>query len=202
MNPTGSRLEKLRHNQDLHRRLILWAIIALLVGIAFAAKPAYRAFRTYRINSNLEAAKTAARHQDWASARDHARSVLLARHDFEAYRIWARALAKLGAPSTYMAAAELFTNARATREDLLESLQVMALQAPQAVALSAYASLPPQVRDQASFRAAIVPLLILRGQTDIAEKCLREVIRPTDAPHVPLERLRTLCNRPQASRLP
>ena len=181
--------------------LIHLSILVLVVGAGFAAKPAYRAFRTHRINSNLEAAKIAVRREDWAAARDHARSVLLARRDFEAYRIWAKALGKLGAPITYMAAAELFTDARSTRQDLLESLRIMALQAPQAVALSAYASLPPQFCDQASFRAAIVPLLIQRGQIDLAEKSLREVIAPTDEPSVHLELLRTLCSRPQATRV-
>ncbi len=181
--------------------LIHLSILVLVVGAGFAAKPAYRAFRTYRINANLEAAKIAVRHEDWAAARDHARSVLLARRDFEAYRIWAKALGKLGAPITYMAAAELFTDARSTRQDLLESLRIMALQAPQAVALSAYASLPPQFCDQASFRAAIVPLLIQRGQIDLAEKSLREVIAPTDEPSVHLELLRTLCSRPQTTRV-
>ncbi len=188
-------------NIDHGLLLIHAALLALIVAIGVAARPAYRAYREYRINSNLEAAKTAARHEDWSKSRDYARSVLLVRPDFEAYRIWARALGKLGAPSTYMAAAEIFTDPRATRDDLLESLQVMAVQAPHAVALSAYASLPPTFHDQASFRAAIVPLLIQRGQIDLAEKSLREVFKPTDDPKVKLELLRTLCSRPQAARV-
>lgn len=189
--------------RQLKRRqlMIRAGIVALLIVLGFAAKPAYRVFREYRINRNLEEAQTAARREDWSAARDHARSVLLAREDFEAYRIWARSLGKLGAPSTYMAAAELFTDSRSSREDLLEALQVMALQAPQAVALSAYACLPEQFRDQAAFRAAIVPLLIQRGQIDLAERCLREVAQPNDEPKVKLELLRALCSRPKPERV-
>jgi len=186
---------------DVRRLVIRAGIVALVIVLGFAAKPAYRVFREYRINQNLDAAKTAARHEDWSAARDNARSVLIARQDFEAYRIWARALGKLGAPSTYMAAAELFTDSRSTREDLLEALQVMALQAPQAVALSAYSSLPEPFRNQADFRAALVPLLLQRGQIDLAEKCLREVAQPTDGPKVKLELLRALCSRPQPERV-
>ena len=189
--------------QTLSRRqqLIRAGIVALLIALGFAAKPAYRMFREYRINQNLEAAKIAARNEDWSAARDNARSVLLTRQDFEAYRIWARALGKLGAPTTYMAVAELFTDSRSTREDLLEALEVMALQAPHAVALSAYACLPEVFRNQAAFRAAIVPLLLQRGQLDLAEKCLREVAQPTDGPKVRLALLRTLCSRPQPARV-
>ena len=77
----------------------------------------------------------------------------------------------------------------------------MALQAPQALALSAYASLTEELRGQASFRAAITPLLILRGQFEFAEKGLREVARPTDEPKVRLALLRTLCCRPEPGRV-
>jgi len=182
------------------KKIAAWSIAALLAA-GLSARPAYRAFREHRINQNLQAANSAALQGDWSAARDSARSVLLARQDFQAYRIWTRALGKLGSPTTYMAVAELFTDSRATREDLLEALEVMALQAPQAVALSAYASLPLPFRDQAPFRAALVPLLIQRGQLKLAENCLREVAQPTDEPKVRLALLRVLCNQPDSSRV-
>ena len=192
---------KIRLKRQARRRKLAARSIVALLALGLAARPAYRAFREYRINGNLQTAKVAARQGDWSVARDSARSVLLAREDFEAYRIWARALGKLGSPSTYMAAAELFTDSRATREDLLEALEVMALQAPQAVALSAYASLPGPFLNQAAFRAALVPLLIQRGQIELAENCLREVAQPDDGPKVRLELLRTLCSRPTPERV-
>jgi hypothetical protein len=193
---------KLRRELKIRRLKIAGVIIALLAVFGFSAKPAYRAFREYRIDRNLEAAKVAARLEDWGTARDKARSVLLARpQDFTAYRIWTRALGKMGEPRTYMAAAQLFTDSRSTREDRLEALQVMALQAPQAVALSAYASLPEDLRNQAIFRAAITPLLVLRQDITIAESGLREVAQPSDEPTVRLELLRTLCARPELPRV-
>ncbi|MEI6656432.1 MAG: hypothetical protein WCP45_16840 [Verrucomicrobiota bacterium] len=195
-------------NPELRRELMLWRlkiaawVLAGLVGVGLSAKPTYNAFREYRINKNLEAAKAAARLEDWGTARDKARSVLLARgQDFDAFRIWSRALGKMGEPRTYMVAAQLFTDPRSTREDRLESLEVMALQAPQAVALSAYASLPEDLRKQAAFRAAITPLLLKRGDIAIAEKGLREVAQSSDGPKVRLELLRTLCSRPEPARV-
>jgi hypothetical protein len=195
-------LSKVRRKKRIDRMLFDAAVVIALIGVGFAVKPAYRAFRDHQIARNLEAAKAAARAEDWGTARDQARSVMLARgEDFDASRIWVRALGKLGSPNAYLAVAALFTDPRATRADLLEALQVMALQAPQAVALSAYASLPPAFRDQAAFRAAITPLLIQRGESELAERSLREVAQPTDEPAVRLELLHALCSRPQAARV-
>jgi hypothetical protein len=177
-------------------------VVPLLLVLGVSAKPAYRAYREYRIDTNLEAAKAAARLEDWATARDKAHSVLLARQgDFEAYRIWTRALGKMGDPRTYLLATQLLTDPRSTREDRLESLQVMAVQAPQAVALSAFAYLPEELRKQAAFRAAITPLLLLRGEVKLAEKSLREAAEPTDEPKVRLALLLTLCSRPEPARV-
>ena len=186
----------------IRRRKFAAALGIALIGLGLGAKPGYRAFREYRARQNLEAAKVAASHDEWGEARDIAHSVLMVHNnDFDAYRIWARSLGKLGAPSAYMAAAQIFTDRRATRADLLEVLRVMGRQAPHAVTLSAYAVLPADLRDQAAFRAALVPLLIERGQLDIAENCLREVAKPTDEPFVRVELLRALCGRPTPERL-
>ena len=192
-------LKKEQRNWRL-KVVAICGVIALIAG--FSAKPAYHVFRDYRIARNLELAKAAARTEDWGTARDKARSVLLARNnDFEAFRIWARALSKLGEPRTYMAAVQLFADPRATTADRLEALQIMAVQAPQAVALSAYASLSKELRDQASFRAAITPLLVMRGEIGIAEKGLREAATSDDPPKVRLELLRVLCAKPTPERV-
>ena len=195
-------LSKVRRKKNVARMVFDAVVVIGLIGVGLSVKPAYRAFRERQITRNLEAAKAATRAEDWGTARDKARSVMLARgEEFDASRIWVRALGKLGSPNTFLAVAALFTDPRATRADLLEALQVMALQAPQAVALSAYASLPPKFRDQAAFRAAITPLLIQRGESELAERSLREVAQPTDDPAVRLELLHALCSRPQAARV-
>ncbi len=182
----------------------MWIVILLGLVAAFGLgfKPVYRSYRAYRAEQNYQAALTAAIDGNWSAARDKARSVLLVRgQDLAAYRIWVRALGKLGAPDAYQAAAELFTSPHATREDLLETLRVMAIQAPQVIALSAYSTLPPPYLAQADFRAAISPLLVQRGEFALAEANLREVAQTSDPPSVRLELLRVLCSRPDATRL-
>ena len=170
--------------------------------LAYAAKPAYRAIRGYRVDENLHAAMAAQEAEDWGLARDKARSVLLIQPGhFEACRIWTRALAQMNERRTGIAAYQMFADPRATRADRLEALQVLARQGPQAVALACYDRLPKDLRNQGSFRAAIVPLLIQRGDTDLAENGLRQVADAADDPVVRLELLHALCSHPNPARV-
>ncbi len=195
----SARSRKLRFSGRV--KLAILAVL-LLVALGFAAKPAYHAYRDGKLDQNLEAAREAARLEDWTTARDKARSVLMVRgDDFEAFRIWSRALAETGEPRAYMSATQRFVDPRATDEDKLETLRVLAQQAPQALALGAFGSLSEENRNRPEFRAAIAPLLILRGQAEIAENGLREVLGDDPSPAVTLELIRTICARPDAARL-
>lgn len=193
---------ELKRQIKMRRIKITTALVLFLILIAVSAKPVYRAVRTVIINRNLEAAREAARVDDWSEARDKARSVLIARpSDFEAFRLWTRALGKIGEPRAYVAAAQLFGDPRATEGDKLECLRVLALQAPQAVALGAFASLPEDELNQPAFRAAINPLFVKRGSVKIAELGLREVMGKDAPPVLLLELLRVLCARPSEARV-
>jgi hypothetical protein len=190
--------------QQLRRRRywILSVVLAVTGVIGLGAKPTYLWVRTQLINRNLEAAKVAARVEDWGTARNRARSVLIARpYDFEAYRIWFQALAHMGEPRTYLVAAGLFADSRATQEDRLDALKVLALQAPQAIAFSAYASLPKEMQEEPAALAAIAPLLIQRGATAYVEKILRNSTPLSTDPAIRLELLRSLCCHPTADRV-
>lgn len=193
---------ELKRQLKMRRIKIATSVVVLLLLLAASAKPVYRAVREIIINRNLEAAREAARTDDWSEARDKARSVLIARPgDFEAFRLWTRALGKIGEPRAYVAAAQLFGDPRATGADKLECLRILALQAPQAVALGAFASLPAEEMNQPAFRAAINPLFVKRGSFDIAELGLREVMDGDDPPELRLELLRVLCARPSEARV-
>lgn len=182
------------------RILIIATVVLALLGLS--AKPAYDRFRTSVVNRNLEDARAAARVEDWGTARNLARAVLLARPgDFDAYRIWFRALSHMGEPRTYLVAASLFVDPKATRDDRLEALGVMARQAPQAVALGAYASLEEDLRQDPAAIAALSPLLTLRGETDIVEKVLRNSPDNAKNPAIQLELIRSLCSRPSPDRV-
>lgn len=185
-----------------HRIRVTLIIVTICAIIGFGTKPTYNWFRESQINRNLEAAKTAARLGDWGQARDKARSVLLARPtDFDAYRVWHKALSEMGEPRTYMVAAQLFMEPRATPEDHLVALDVLARQGPEAIALSAYASLDESMQQEPAALAALTPLLIRRGETGLVEKVLRESPAATADPSLRLELLRVLCANPTAERV-
>ena len=190
--------------RHLRRHRVKWLILLalVLVGIGFSVKPAYRWFRNEQINRNLEEAFAAQRVQDWGLARDKARSVLLARRDdFDAYRIWFRALAELNDPTTYLVAMGLFVNPKATTTDKVESLHVLSRQAPHSLAIAAFQSLEPEVKQQTATRIAFAPLLIERQQLDMAEKMMREAPEIESDPAAKLEYLRLLCIRPTQDRV-
>lgn len=186
-----------------NRRIAVASILLVLVAcIALVSKPAYRAFRTHQVDRNLAAAKAAALDQNWGEARNLARSVLLARsNDFSAFRIWFKATSEMEEPRTYLAAIQLFTHPRASDEDRMEALRVMSLQAPQALALSAYGSLTPDIQASAEARASLAEVLILRGELGLAEEMLREAPDLFKSPRARLTLLRVLCLRPDHYRL-
>lgn len=196
---------------DLRWKVRIWkyrvptwivGLVVFVVVAAVAAKPAYLAFRSYRIDRSLVAAQEAAQAGDWGTARNKARNVLLARReDFTAARIWTIALGKLADRGATSAAFSLFMDPRASREDRLETLQVLVSQAPQAMAMQAFVNLPPDLRLDPSFRAAVTPLLIKQGALEIAEKQLREVSTLQDPADLRLELLRVLVSRPEVGRV-
>lgn len=191
-----------RGKLDWYRLRWMAVVVAIIAALALGGKPAYRWFRNRQTDHNLETAKAAARTEDWGAARDLARSVLIARPgDFEAYRVWFQAMAKMGEPRTYMVATSLLTDPRASREDRVEALRVMALQAPQAVAFAAFASLPKAMQADTAVRVAIVPLLLQRGEFGMVEKMLREAPDLATNPAARFELLRVLCAKPTAARV-
>ncbi len=192
-----------------HRLIVLAMVVTMVLFLIFGMKPAYRWFRNRVINHNLveaeaamKVAESAARVEDWGTARDKARSVLIARPgDMRAFRIWERALSEMGEPRTYMAAIQLFMDPQATRQDRVDTLGVLARQAPQALALAAFAILPDDMQQDTAVRVAIAPLLIHRGETAVAEKMLREAPQLDSSPDARLQLLTSLCSRPTPERV-
>ena len=184
------------------RILVALVILAIATIAAITAKPAYRKFRDMQIDRNLMDAQAAARLEDWSTARNLARSVLIARPgDFEAFRVWFRALSHADEPRTYMVAVSLFVHPNASREDRLDALGVLARQGPEAVAFSAYAGMDESMRREPAALVAISPLLIRRGQAAYVEQVLRNHADDSPPPDVSLEILRALCSAPSEDRV-
>jgi thioredoxin-like negative regulator of GroEL len=185
-----------------YRLRLVVLVLALAAFAYFGVRPAYHKFRQSQINRNLEEARIASRLEDWGVARDRARSVLIARPgDFDALRIWFKALAEMGEQRTYLVAIQIFVSPQATRQDRLDSLEVMVRQAPQAVALGAFGSLTEEERQSTEVRAIIAPLFVGRGEVELAEKMLRAAPELESNADARLELLRVLCTVPTVERV-
>ncbi len=190
--------------KELRKRRIrrIAIVVGVLLVVGLAAKPVYQKYRAFRIDQILEKAQSAARLEDWPTARAAARTVLISRpQDFEAFRIWTRALGQLGEPRTYLAAAMMFTNPKAGRDDQLEALRIMARQAPDGVTLGAYLSLPEDTREEIDFLTALSPLMTRRGGAAIVEQQLGATEDFANHPGARLEMIRALAARPSEERV-
>jgi tetratricopeptide (TPR) repeat protein len=178
-------------------------IILIVVSIMGAlAKPCYSWFRNHQIEKNLEEARSAVRMKDWATARDRAKSVLIARPgDLDAYRIWFTALTHADEPRTYMAAMGLFVNPAATSVDRANSLRTLSVQAPDTLAIAAFMSLSDEEKASTAIRSAYAPLLIHRRQFQVAEKMMRGAPDLNSDPAARLELLKILCATPSPERI-
>lgn len=187
----------------LRRKLIIAGILATgLVVIIFGAKKSFSWYKDHKLGEHLQSAQIAARLGDWPRARNYARTVLISRPDnFPAFRIWQRALAEMEEPRAYIAAANLFVDVRSSEAERLDAFKVLALQAPQAVALSAYGSFDPAVQRSALVRSALSNLLILRHEYDLAERLLREVDDLETSASAQLALLKVLCAVPTPERV-
>jgi hypothetical protein len=190
--------------RDLDTGLLKLAavVIALAVaGLLFGPKM-YRSFRDGQIDANIDRAEVALRAKDWLEARGLARSVLIARPgEFRAFRIYHKASAAINDPQTYIASVQLFVDKRSSTDDKLDAFRVLCYDAPQAVALSAFAYLPPEIRSDIRFRAAVVPLLLHRGDIKAAEGILRESTDLESSPEGQLQLIRVLCAYPTPERV-
>ena len=167
-------------SSTLRRRLIVAAILlSIIAAVGLSAKPAYRAFRTYRIDKNLEAAREALRLQNWTLARDKARSVLYVREDQEAFLIFFEAVVETGEPVAFLAAREVIRNPKIAKEEKLKAVRALATQAPQVEAIKAFRYLdssPEWADSRADLIAAMAPFSLVRGEAAILEAGLRKAM--------------------------
>ncbi|HEY1120052.1 MAG TPA: hypothetical protein VGE67_00565, partial [Haloferula sp.] len=189
----------------LRRRLIATTILlAIIAAVGLSAKPAYRAFRDYRIDKNLAAAKEALRLQNWTLARDKARSVLYVREDQEAFLIFFEAVVETGEPVAFLAAREVIRNPKMGKEEKLKAIRALATQAPQAEAIKAFRYLdssPAWADSRAELIAAMAPLSLVRGEAAVLEAGLRKVMGNNPSPSVRLALIQAIREAPTPSRV-
>jgi hypothetical protein len=175
------------------------ARLALLGGVAaglgwLTVKPGYHAFKAWRVEHNLQAARTAVAESRMDDARDLSLSVLRAGEPrLEAYRILEKATAALGNPLHGEIARTLVFHPQSTDEDRLNALRSLATEDALGLLGQTWATLPPRCQldprfalvfadrllAERRFRAASDILLALPGaatHTAVQQRLIRVLI--------------------------
>ncbi len=160
------------NNPSARRRRRKWfywlgiaAVIAAVAVALFAARPAYRKFRDWRLDQQVEEAKEAYARGDRHAARARAKAVLIARgNDFEAFRIYVKSQIDLKEQASFPQALALLSHPKSTAEEKTAARRFLIDEAPQAIAFSVLLSLPEEERTEPQNLAFLARLLNGRGR--------------------------------------
>jgi len=151
---------------DVHplwRLLIVAGVLA--AGVLFGLKPAYRVFKGWRLERNLEAAKVAVAEVRMDAARDLSLTVLRAGDPrIEAFRILERSMEALRDPMHGEIARALMSHPEGSDEDRLRGFRVVAPDAPLGLVGQAWTALPEHCRQQPAFAEVFAQRLLAGGR--------------------------------------
>lgn len=153
------------------RFLVLMATLAVIGLIAL--KPAYHAFRAWRLERNLADARKAVEEVRMDEARDLSLTVLRSGDPrIEAYRILEKSTASLRDPRHGDIARALMTHPESSDEDRLNGFRGVAPEAPLGVLGQTWASLPAKFQRDPRFASVFADRLIADGRINEAAMVL------------------------------
>ena len=156
-------------------RFLLGAGMVAVVGV-FAVKPAYRAFKAWRLEKNLVAARVAVDAERMNEARDLSLTVLRAGDPrIEAFRILEEATASLRDPRHGDIARALISHPDGSEEDRWTGFRGIAPEAPLGLVGQAWAALPEERRREPRFAVVFAERLISERRLNEAASVLLEV---------------------------
>lgn len=167
-------------------RFLMFVAAVALVGL-LAVKPGYRAFKAWRLERNLVAAKVAVEDVRMDEARDLSLSVLNAGYQrIEAYRILEKSTASLRDPRHESVARALIFHPEGSAEDRLNGFRGIALESPMGLVGQIWTQLSPENRQDPAFATVFAERLIVGNHLGEAASVLLAV--PQAARTVEVER--------------
>ncbi|MES2920639.1 MAG: hypothetical protein V4819_03790 [Verrucomicrobiota bacterium] len=156
------------------RFLVLTGVVAAL-GF-FALKPAYRVFKSWRLDRNLVAARKAVSEVRMDEARDLSLTVLRAGDPrIEAFRILEKSTASLRDPRHSDIARALMAHPQGSNEDRLNGFRGISAEAPLGLVGQAWTMLPVTTRQEPQFAVLFADRLIAEKRFSEAASVLLEV---------------------------
>jgi hypothetical protein len=173
-------------------RFLLLVVVLGVLGM-FAVKPAYRAFKAWRLERNLVAAKEAVESVRMDEARDLSLTVLRAGDPrIEAFRILEKATAKLRDPRHGDIARALMFHPEGSDEDRLNGFRGIAPEAPLGLLGQVWASLPGSCQEDARFATVFADRLLAERRFNEAASVLMGVPEKARSPEVSWRLVRVL----------
>lgn len=162
---------------NLNPLLRFLAVVAVLSLVAYAtAKPAYRVFKQWRMDHNLDAAQLAVDEDRMQEARDRSLTVLRSGDpSIEAFRILEKSTASLGDPRHGEIAGALISHPEGTDEDRMTGFLAVVADMPLGLVGQAWTTLPEDCRTQPRFAVAFARRLDAGNRLGEAAKVLLAV---------------------------
>lgn len=156
-------------------RFAMLTAAAVVLGY-FAVKPAYRGFKSWRLDRNLVAARKAVEEVRMDEARDLSLTVLRAGDPrIEAFRILEKSTASLRDPRHGDIARALMAHPQGSDEDRYNGFRGIAAGAPLGLAGQAWSVLPAKTRQEPRFASMFADRLIAERRYQEAASVLLEV---------------------------
>ena len=159
---------------NLHPFVRFLILVVMLAGIGvFALKPAYRLFKSWRLDRNLVAAQKAVQEVRMDEARDLSLTVLRAGDPrIEAFRILEKSTASLRDPRHGDIARALMFHPEGSDEDRLNGFRGIVPEAPLGMAGQAWSMLPEDCRKDPRFAMAFADRLLVEQRFNEAASVL------------------------------
>lgn len=173
-------------------RFLVGAVVVGCLGL-FALRPAYRAFKEWRLDRNLVAAREAVDGSRMDEARDLSLTVLRAGDPrIEAFRILEKSTATLRDPLHSGIARALISHPEGTREDRLNGFRGIAQEIALGLVGQSWASLPEDCKQDPRFAVAFAERLIKEKRLSEAVSMMLAVPEGTRDPAIKRSLIRAL----------
>ena len=167
-------------------RLLLVALVLGTLGI-FWGRPAYGAFKAWRGQRNLVAARDAVVNSQMTEARDRSLAALRGgAAGIETYRILEQSMASLRDPLHAEIARLLMTHPESSDEDRLNGFRTIIADAPMGLVGQAWLGLPRHCQENPRFVTVLAQRSIAEGRLDEVEPALLAL--PAAVRTLPVER--------------
>ena len=168
-------MSRIQKKKSARRRVVVLILVAVVLAAVavFAAKPAYRVFRNWRVDSMIQEGDKAFERGDFTKARSLAFAALNTRtNDYRTLKLLYRSMVELRDPRAGNLTIHLMRHEDATEDDRLSGFTTVCKELPMSRAIALWASLGKEKAQSPEYLVPFVERLIDQGILPLARKLL------------------------------